>query len=716
MLPSNTHWTFHAEGMSCIKCIRKIQSSTLEFEGLKKLKIDLGLKRIQTETNANFKPEDFMAELKKLGFNLKVVSNTEKHQARNLSQKPLLRIGVAGFAAGNIMLFSVAEYVGAGIESWSKVFLILSGALFLPVIFYAAVPFYQNAYAAILARRMSIDAPIVLAIWGGALISFYNILLGSNEVYFDSISMFVFLLLASRYLVFKIQNKYLTPIKVEDVFSNPWTQKITPSGLERVQVETLNVGDVIEVFKNEFVPLDGELISKEVIVSDAFFSGEFLPKVKTAQDVIYAGSKNLSASLVLKVKKITSQTRLAEIVEKLNMSLAARTEITTLADRGAHYFGIVTICLACLVLAFFALGDLHEGLNRVLALLVVACPCGLAIVIPLIQTLAIKQGLNKSVLIKQPQILENLNQIKTIFFDKTGTLTSGEIQVLQTIPRSVTAMDKKIIYNLERQSEHPIAKALMKWVGSQDHLIIEDIFEKLGVGVSGYYKNDFYELKSSQDQLRSSVHFMKNHELVFSILLQDTLAHGAKELMAFVKSKGIEVFMISGDLKSHALKVAADLEIDAKNVLAELSPEAKQDFVKEYPGPSLYIGDGVNDSMAMSKALVSISMDSAAIVAYKSSNAHILSEGLTAVKALFELSELYLRVIKITVFLSFFYNLIFAAFALMGFIGPLIAVFLMPLSSISLTLLALNLMRVKTDNITHFKFFEGSQNPIGIGV
>lgn len=686
-------WSFHTEGMKCIKCIRKVQAVSHEIPSIEHLKIDLGLKKIILRAKSDFDPELFITKVKALGYELKVLSEQDLKDLKAKSSRSLLEIGVAGFCTGNIMLFSAAEYVGADVEAWFKIFPILSGLLFLPVLIFSSVPFFANSYYALRAKKMSIDTPIMLAIFGGSLISYYNLALGRNEVYFDSISMFIFLLLSSRYLIFKIQSRYLSPIKVEDVFSDHWVQKVNDGRTDRVTITSVNVGDVIEVLGNKFVPLDGELLSPEALIDDSFFSGEFLPKTKSEQDLVFAGSKNLASPIRIRVKKVVHETRLAEIVDKINHSIGQKTYITSLADRGANYLVVAVFILSAIVLSYFSFFDFHEGINRVLALLVVACPCGLAIVIPLIQTLALKKGLQESILIKQPAILENLSLVDTIFFDKTGTLTSGEIRVSGTQPSELSDSVKAVIYNLEIRSEHPIAKSIRKWTEVQDEIELFEFKETLGSGVSAFYLNNFYELKSSMDDRQSSVSLFENSRLVATLNLEDTLADGAEDLIEFLTKVKVESYVLSGDLKSHALKIAHALKIKSENVMAGLSPEDKYDFVKDFNRPAIYIGDGVNDSLAMSECLVSVSMESSANVAFKTSSVHILSKGLSGLKSLFELSACYLYAIKVTILISFVYNFVFAIFALLGLIGPLIAVILMPLSSISLTLLAIYLMR-----------------------
>jgi P-type Cu+ transporter len=695
---------FHIEGAHCVNCIRKLQAISKDFEDIKNIQVDLGSKKLTAYYKSDFDVNLFESKVKAEGFSIKQIDVEDSALMRKQSRVFLTQIGVAGFCSGNIMLFSAAEYVGAMEESWFRLFPILSGLFFLPVLFYSAKPFFQNSYLALKAKKLSIDTPIAMAILGGSLLSYIKLINGQNEIYFDSISMFVFLLLFSRYLIFKIQNKFLSPVRVEDVYSQKSVQILLNGILLSKPIQEVTIGDVVVVSKDMYVPVDGELLSEIGLVNDAFFSGEFLPKEKKKFDLIFAGSKNLFEDIHIKVTKVSSNTRLSEIVDKLNESLNLKTEITTLADKGAYYLTISVISLSVFVFIYFSFFDIQEGINRVLALLVVACPCGLAIAIPLIQSLALKKGLMNSLLIKKPSVLEKVLNLEAVLFDKTGTLTSGEIRVLNSSPRAPSALEKKIIYSLEKQSEHPVAKSLIKWLGSKELVEVSDFLEKIGTGVSARYENDLYEIQSSKDQIKASVQFYKNKVLEFTVFLDDTIALGSNDLIKYFKNKNINTYILSGDQFIFAKKMGDFLSVNPENIYAPLSPEEKSDFVKNLNLKSLYLGDGVNDSIAMSYSSVSISMESAANVAFKSSDVHILSGGLSSVKYLFELSERYMVSVKYTAALSFIYNFIFSTFAILGYINPLVAVILMPVSSLTITFLAIFLMSQKhKGSIEQFK-------------
>lgn len=680
-------WLFSVEGMHCIRCIRKVQNVSSDFPAIKKIKIDLGTKLVKALASESFSVEDFINRVRAEGFEIKNLP-VDKNEGR-LSKEGkslLLKVGVAGACAGNIMLLSAAEYSGADLSEFKILFSWLSFALFVPILTYASMPFYRNAYYSLKNKSVSIDTPIAIAILAGGLLSFYNILSKGGGLYFDSIAMFIFFLLASRYLIFKLQSKYISPVSVEDICSVESVEKKVGEGFEPRQVSELKRGDLILLKKGDYLPVDGEVVSEKVTLSDAFFSGEFVPKDLDKFDKVLAGSKIFSPEALIRVETVAEESRLSEIVSKLNRALNTRTPISSFTDKGANYLTLIVIGISALLFLYFFQTDMQEGVNRVLALLVVACPCGLAIATPLVQSLGVKFALEKGLLIKNASVFEKLPEVKEVVFDKTGTLTKGQVKVLSWLPEEPKAFEARLIYTMEKESEHPIAKALIKSVGEQEPITdLKDIKETFGVGVSAYHNQNHYEIKSFKESKLPAVALYENGKELLRAELYDEVSESAAEVVSSVQSRGLRALLLSGDKKHSVEKTAEGLGFLRGDVISEVSPEEKEDFVKKRKEKVLYVGDGVNDSLAMSHAYVSLSMDSSADVAYKSSDVHILSGGLSRLLFLMDLSQRALLTIKWILFISLVYNIVFAGLAIIGQISPLGAVIIMPLSSISVT-------------------------------
>lgn len=688
-------YAFRVEGMHCIKCIRKVQSVADHFQTIKNLKVDLGGQLVTASARKDFPVESFISELEQEGFGVfSVLKEENERKSTAQSQSMLKKIGVAGACSGNIMILSAAEYAGAQIDGWPHLFKALSLAFFLPVVLYSALPLYYSSWFALKAKKVSIDAPIVLALLGGAFLSLYNILMFERaQVYFDSLSMFVFFLLASRYIVLKIQSKYTGAVSTEDVFSQSRATLIEGKSRRSVDLLEVKKGDLVYVPEGSYIAFDGVLESSTAAISDAFYSGEAHPKIKKNMDQIFAGSKNLGGGFEIRVSQTKNETRLSKIIELLNRSLKSQTQLSGLADQGAKLLTVLILMASAGLLLYFSfvIFDLEEGINRVLALLVVACPCGLAIATPLVQTLGVKKALKKSLLVKDVSVFESLKSIDAVFFDKTGTLTKGEIKLTHFSPREPSALEKQIIYNLEEKSEHPVAKALRFYTKQQASLKLDNFKEEFGTGVQAVIDGDTYSIKSALGE-ESSLVFKKNEETLFTIFLQDEVEKKSKSVIEYFQNKFIETYILSGDKKSEALRVAKDLGVPLSNVYFEKSPNEKAEIVKNYKGNSLYFGDGINDALAMSHAQVSVSMQSSADVAFKSSKVHILEGGLFKILDLFDLSAQAYFSMVVIIAVSIFYNISFALLASLGFIKPLIAVIIMPLSSVSITFLGLYLM------------------------
>lgn len=691
---SFNEYTFKVEGLHCIKCIRRVQSVAGRFESIKGLKVSLGNQLVTAKADNLFPVEDFISELGAKGIG--VSSFAKNKGSLGLNKKSLMQIGVAGACAGNIMLLAAAEYAGASIPGWPYIFKSLSFLFFLPIFFYSALPLYYNTLLSLKVRKVSIDAPIALAIVGGACLSTYNLIFNNqSQVYFDSLAMFVFFLLASRYIVQEIQSRYTREVSTEDVFNQTRCYLDRGGVLTAIDNDKVKVGETVFVENGQYIPFDGSVKSDEAVISDAFYSGEAYPKNIQAMGEVFAGSKNMGPGFYMEVESLANETRLSKIIEMLNRSLSSKTYISNLADRGAKFLTIMIVLSSATIMTYFSLYELNleEGINRALALLVVACPCGLAIATPLIQTLAVKNAIKKSLLIKDVSVLESLQGVKSVIFDKTGTLTKGDIVVSNCYPCEPSEFEKKIIFNLERESEHPIAKSLKKYVGERQRIEFKDYREEAGIGVSGEFDNIVYSLLSSGGE-EKSILFSANKEVLITFTLDDEVDPQAVSLVSFLKDKA-DIFMISGDKQREALKVAKEVGIQRENVYYEKSPLQKKEIVKKLDQKSLYLGDGINDSLAMSQSLVSISMKSSAEVAFKASQVHILSGGLSALRELFKISRISIFSMKTIIAVSIIYNLAFAVLAGLGFIKPLVAVVIMPISSISVTLLGLFLMSSK---------------------
>lgn len=691
---------FRVEGMHCIKCIRKIQSVGSHFKSIKNLDVNLGEHLVIARASDDFPVEAFMDEVKSEGFKIVSLPKNDAESQVKASQKNLLmRIGVAGFCSGNIMLLATADYLEASIEGWPRLFSFLSMVFFMPVLFYAAKPLFESSLSSLKAHKMSIDSPIALALVGGAALSIYNLLVNQGPTYFDSLSMFVFFLMGSRFVVQKIQTRYVSGVSTKDLFNQSRALLVEGSQVKSVRSDLIQVGDKVRVTQNSFIGFDGVLDSSIALIDDAFFTGEFFPKTREKFDKIYAGTKNVGTDIDIIVSQSLDHSRVSSLVRNLNTSLQSKTKMLGLADKGAQYLTYSIILTAALIMSYFSFIDVEEGVNRVLALLVVACPCGLAIAVPLAQTIGVKRAFRNKLLIKNVDVLESVKNVETVVFDKTGTLTLGQIDVLKVLPGPLTSLEKDIVYNLELKSEHPVALALKKFVGQRKLIELESFKEVLGQGVSAFFKGHHYSVESGSLS-EGFVVFKKDGVVLHSFELEDKMDEFAKDMVLEFRKRGVETFILSGDKKQRALEIGKAVGVPEENIYFEKTPEEKMSFIENRVKNNLYVGDGVNDALAMSHSKVSVSMSSSADLAFKASKVHILGGGLQSLRALFKISEISIFTMKSIILISLLYNVVFAGFAAFGLISPLIAVIIMPISSVTITLFGFMLMTKKLEGLS----------------
>ncbi len=698
-------WNFSVEGMHCISCIRKLQSIANNFSSLESIKVDFDHKRVTTTGSGEFDPIEFTEQVKEAGFQARVISNPETGNESLTNKVFLMRLAVAGACSGNIMLIAISGYAGADVSEFSAFLNWLSFFFFIPVLFFSSWPFYINTYNAFKLKRVSVDVPIALAIIAASVISFINLINRSNVLYFDSLSMFIFFLLASRYLIFRLQSKYLSPVNLEDVFNQPTVMKEENGETLKVMIDKLEKGDRVTLVLGQFVPADSRLMSDMAEFNNSFFSGESLPIQLKKYDNVYAGAKLISEKAVVEIEEKISNSRISDLLSKINKALLGQTPKSLLADKGAHYLSLVVVILAIGFFSYFSTIDMQESLNRVLALLVIACPCALAIATPLAHSLTVKKAFKKNILFKSAQSIEEVTQCDTIVFDKTGTLTEDSLDIVGWSPREPNNEEKQIVFSMEKTSEHPIAKALMRDIGEQISVDLINRIEVPGLGIKAEFKGKLYELRANDRSKTGGVSLIVNGKTELTALvaekIETSIVLGELKYLRDLEKK---CYLISGDRNDITKGIGQSLGFKESEILSETSPELKASFVndlKEKGRKILFVGDGINDALAMSKADVSVSMHSAAEATFRSSSIHFLEKGVGQLRSLFHFSNRCLKAIKVNIILSLIYNLTFAMMALSGLISPVMAVIIMPLSS--LTVVGLTILNVRMGEKINFR-------------
>lgn len=678
--------TFFIEGIHCHACIWLIEKLPDIVDGIDESQVDISQNTVRITKKEQGSFASAAQTLDRLGYKLHLNDHDTKQSVQEANSKAsLTRLGIAAACSANIMIFSIAIY--AGLDGTLKtVFEWLSAVLMIPILGYCSAPFFKSAYSSIKMAHMNIDIPIALALSLGSIMSISNLILGHGETYFDSLAMFVFLVLSVRHIFLtSYQNlDYQSALSSSIIVHE--SQKIVGNTIVTVPTKSLNPGDIIQVASGNTIPVDGTMNTNGHI-DVHILTGESDPIKKTPGDDILAGMKNIGNAITVVVEKTGKDTRLGSLIQQIQST--EKPQLVLIADRVAHWFLLITISLAVGIFLWHGyIGmDIHTGLQSALALIVLACPCALSLATPLAYALSMTSASTNGICIQSSSALENLTHIKTIFFDKTGTLTKGQLEVNQLIQYIKNDSIIDLLYSLEESSKHPIASAIRRYCLSQKKTIqalaLDTIDEKIGTGIFAQNQNKHYKLigsSKSLDTVGTAVALYENDQLMAEIFLDDQLVDEAASVINTLKQKGYSIGILSGDQAPYVKKVQTQLGIDTAHW--QLSPEDKVTFVKNTPNV-LMIGDGANDSQAMLNADVSIAVQGSFESSLRASDIYFISKNLLNITTVLALANKTKRVILGNFILSLSYNTLGIILVMLGYIHPLIAAILMPISSLT---------------------------------
>lgn len=678
---------FYVEGIHCVACLWLLERLPKITAGLKACRLDVSQALLTVTLEEGASLAGVAAAIQRLGYQPHAIPTDQGVEALQQRERKaaLMRLGVAGACTGNLMLMAVSLYGGAG-GFWGEVFRWISFLVFLPIAFYAATPFYRSALGALRSRQINIDVPIVLALLLGSLASTGNLLSGSPHLYFDSLAALVFLLLASRYYLREIQARSARSSQLLQSFFAPIAHRLEAEEPHDLPPDLLRTGDHVLVEHGERLPADGRVLEGESQINAAWLTGEYLPVAVRAGDPVYAGTINEGARLVVEVTETVAHSRLGGILRQLEA--APRPALVGLADRVSRLFLVTVLAVALGVFLVFLPGQPAEGLNRALSLLIVTCPCALALATPLTFSYALGRAYRRGYAIKSGEALERLAQIETVFFDKTGTLTHGELQVAQWEDLAgEPGHNRQLLLGLEQDSLHPIARALRHHLRGAAGLPLSAVRERPGQGVCGSWEGANYAVRAlpHPDSTATSVGLFREDLLLARIGFTDRVREEAAAAVRALNELGLRVGLLSGDAAPVVRQLAVEVGVQPSLALAGLSPEAKLGVISGHPR-ALMVGDGANDALALQHAHVGVALQGGMDLSLKVADVYLTLPDLRAVAALVVLGRETRKVLGRNLGLSLAYNLAGGLAALLGWINPLLAAVIMPLSSLTVLL------------------------------
>ena len=627
--------------------------------------------------------------LKDMGLKPRWVNPEELKKRKKNQNSSLKRLAIAGGLFGNIMLFAIPIY--AGLQGELKhLFLWIQGCLFLPIFTWVAWPFYRTAYWSLRWRSLNTDLPLTIAFFIGGLVSYVGLIRSQESwVYFDSLAGFLFLILLSRYLLERSLSGHMQLSEPLSSFDRPFWRVLPHTAAPSHQAEhqpvvlkslfDLKKGDLIELQAGQRLPASAIQLGQEAVWDLSWMTGEMLPQKSLFQHHIKGGALLVSPpSLRLKLEETPEQSEFWQLLQELRLS-TSRPLTSTLEGKLGQALVLISFSLAIGLFFFFG-HHVEEWLRRSLSLWISACPCAVSFAAPLSRASGAAIAAQLGFWVKDSLALDRLTQVNKIALDKTGTLTEPHFMLSKEQPL-IDDYLKQIILSLESPSEHPIAKALVHSFAYLQALPVQNWKELPGVGVEGFIDDQYWELKKSQHGAQE-FELRKNGKLLLTLQLEEKLPEAVVSSLRSLK-KRYQIYILSGDHLERVQKIAQQIPLPKDQVFGQLSPEQKQQLL-ELISPDIYIGDGTNDLKALRKAPVSMSLGGASLEAQKISQIIIISGGLRHLECLLRLAHEVRRLLWRNLGLALTYNTVAGGAALLGWIGPLQAALLMPVSSIVL--------------------------------
>ena len=717
------------EGIHCAACVWLNEKVLYETKGIIEANINFTSNKARIVWDEEkLKLSEIILKIRAIGYNAYAYdSSVADAQASKAKRDYFIRMMVAVIASMNIMMLSVAKYTGffTGISEEVKNMIHIGEFLLsTPVLFYSGWIFFKGGYYGLKNRMVNMD---FLVASGSTLTYIYSmfILFGAKgESYFDSVAMIITFVLVGKYLevigkktAVDTLDKIKSSLPLEAVVIENNTKKV-------VALNSIKLGDIIEIKAGEKVPVDGKITKGEGFFDESTLTGESIPVYKKITDLVFSGTINSNALIEYEVTKDFKNSTFSSIVTLLEDSLNSKPKIQTKAAEISKYFTVTILSLALstfLVWYFFGidLGFDYNGTTQfersfivAVSVIVIACPCALALATPMASLVGISELAKKGLLFKEAKFIESLAVANTVVFDKTGTLTKGELNVAKMKILDENIHKLNLLYSILCASTHPVSRSIKKYLEEKYDLNekkLDSVKNIEAKGMSASYTNvdgkTFELLGGNLDLLKQNEIYYKfdsnktvylfaiNKRVIATFELEDEIKDNAKELVEFFQNKNIEVVMLTGDNENVASSVAKELNI--KKYFSFQTPISKANYIKELKKENkvvVMVGDGVNDSVALSNADVAIAMGNSADVSLAISDIVLLNSSLNSLKDAFIISSKTYKFIKQNLFLSLLYNTITIPLAMAGLVIPLIAALSMSLSSL---MVVLNSLRIK---------------------
>lgn len=710
------------EGISCAACSWLIETHLKKNAAVKTVSVNVSTHRCTLVWLPALAPlSELLKSLAQIGYKSRPATDDQQQEFfKKENRIALFRLGVAGFGMMQTMMVAVGIYFGAT-DTWLDFLRWLSMLVATPVVFFSASPFFKAAWRSIKSKQLIMDVPVALAIGLAYLASAWATITSSGEVYFESVSMFAFFLLLGRYIEQRARHRnrlafgnlaQLMPLTACCI-SHTGTEEIT----ENIPLKMLAVNDLVLVKAGDTFPCDGLVISGESEVVEALITGESIPVAKKAGDKVIAGTLNGGSALRVRVTAIGSATQVSGIERLAVQAADEKPKQVVMADKIARFFvgRLLVVCAG--VFLFWWFKDPNRALWITLSVLVVTCPCALALAMPAALSAATANLRQRGFLVARGHVIETLTQITRVMFDKTGTLTQGRFSITDVLLLSDASRELvlAIAAALEADSNHPIAQAFIlsntqALSSGQNQIRAADVKQTTAAGVEGIVGGEIYrigtyefvsEIITSQhknltlpDQKKLWLLLANSHGAVAWFGLADEVRPSAQRAILELQNMGIAVELLSGDQSGAVAHLAKQLGLVEYSAGAKPGDKLAQLNMAQLRGDKvLMVGDGINDVPVLAGADVSVAMASASDLAQTRADTVLLNNQLILLPKAIEIAERTHKIIKQNLMFSLTYNLIALPLAASGHVAPWAAAIGMTMSSLIVVLNALRLSK-----------------------
>lgn len=609
----------------------------------------------------------------------------------------IYKIGVAFFSFGNIMLLSFPEYFGVEdiwMDEYRNFFRYLNVFLALPVFFYSASPYFQAAYYSLKHKKLNIDVPMALGILVMFVRSMVDIFILDGPGFLDSMCGLVFFMLSGKliqqtsynYLSFERDYKSYFPIAVT---------KLEGKNEVPIQVFDIQKGDSLLVRNEELIPADSILISEKAYIDYSFVTGEANLVEKKSGDKIYAGGRQMGAAVEILAVNTVSQSYLTELWSNDVFQKNVKPTFENITNQASQIFTPILLSLAGLGFLYWAIwGDWVAAFNVFTAVLIVACPCALALTAPYTWGNIIRILGKKKFYLKNTLVIEQLAKVDTVVFDKTGTLTSTSKNTIRYTGKKLSKAEQAAIKNIVRNSNHPLSRRLYLFVESSEWQHPKNYQEQAGKGISGEVDGNKYRI-GSRSWLNISepttsdfpqVYIEKNGECLGYFEFENQYRKGLNSLLNQLKSSQHELHLLSGDHDGERRKLEETYPQFIQLTFNQ-KPSDKLEYIKNLQTQGknvLMIGDGLNDAGALAQSNVGVSISENINVFTPASDAILDSSVFNKLEAFMRYCQNGIRTVKMSYGLAIIYNIVGISFALTHQLSPLVAAIIMPLSTVTI--------------------------------